>query len=330
MLLKTKQYILDQELTQKHNLVLVGVSGGPDSIALIHNLYQLRYDLGIQIQIAHYNHALRKGSTADQHLVQELAESLNIPIHIDQWLHTHSKPKGSLEEIARQKRLNFFKKIAKKIHADCVALGHTKDDLAETVLMRILRGTGLQGMRSIMPKTRIEGLIVIRPFLDISKIEILDYLKKKKIDYRLDPSNKDIRFMRNKIRRQLIPLLQDKYNSNLIEVLSNLSINTALDYDFLLRHSKELFRKTANLTKLPSSIQMDIAKIRKIHAALQRMLIRLSIETINGNTNRITLNHIEEIQDLIKNRPTGSIVDLPGKIGVRKDKNTLNLYIRNT
>jgi len=236
----------------------------------------------------------------------------------------HSK-KGSIEDAARQQRFQFFNRLAKKINAKVVALAHTEDDLAETVLMRILRGTGLQGLRGILPVREIDGVCYIRPLLSIKKDTILAFLKKKTIHYRVDPTNKKTEFFRNKIRLELLPLLSKQYNRNIKELLTNLADNVTTDYNYLENQAQKLFTKLAKCSSNNKNVRIDLKLYSSQHPALKRMIIRNGIKQLQGNTNRLTLTHFREIEDFLQNRPQRAIVHLPQNISIHRNSKYLIL-----
>ncbi|MDD5409429.1 MAG: tRNA lysidine(34) synthetase TilS [Candidatus Omnitrophica bacterium] len=317
---KVNETIKKYRLIQKGDKILLGVSGGPDSMALLLQLFSLKKKLGLSLHIAHVDHGLRKDSHSDALFVENWAKRLGIPINIIRLDSKVTERKGSLEEICRQARLDFLINIARKIKADKVALGHNLDDQAETVLMRILRGTGLSGLSGISAKRSIKNILFIRPFLETSRSEIEAFLKRKKINPRIDSTNKEEVFFRNKIRHNLIPLLKKEYNRNIVEVLANLAESISYDYEYL----DQVARKNAKGTNL----RLKIGRIKKLHAAILRLTIRQSIAYIQGDTRRIGFQHIKELEDLLYTRPTGSIVDLPKGISVQKTRNTLRFYRR--
>ncbi len=306
--------------------MVAGVSGGPDSIALASVLHQLQPDLRVHLVLAHYNHALRAGADADQKFVEKFSQKLNLPCHIGRWRKTSRPRKGSLEELARMQRLKFFNETAKKYSAPVVALAHNQDDLAETVLMRILRGSGLSGLRGIMPKRKFNKIEFIRPFFNVPRTEILEYLKRQKLSYRTDPTNKQEKFFRNKIRLKLLPLLKRRYNANIREVLTNISENVSEDYEFLEDFSQKAFNRIAVLTNDKKTIKLPMEKFSHEPVAIKRMVLRKTIETLKGNTRRLNFQHMREITELIRNKPRGTIVHLPQGIHVRKDSHYIVVY----
>jgi len=315
---KIKETIQKYGLLSKGDKVIVGVSGGPDSLALLFALNRIKNGLKLKLHIAHLDHMLRQDSYKDAVFVKKTAGKLNLPVTVSAINIRRLASKGSIEEIARNARLEFFLRLAKIIKADKIALAHSFDDQAETVLMRILRGSGLYGLSAIRPKRQIKGVTVIRPLLETSRKEIERYLKMHGIKPRKDPSNSENLFLRNKIRNNLLPLLKEKYNFGIKEVLVNLAESASIDYDYLHRQAEKA---------LPQRKQMfALQKLKKMHPSIRRLALRLSIEKIKGNMRKIDFRHIRELEDLILNRPAGSVVDLPQGISVRKSKSHIFVY----
>ncbi|HOW36301.1 MAG TPA: tRNA lysidine(34) synthetase TilS [Candidatus Omnitrophota bacterium] len=327
---KTKKTIQRYQLFNQGDRVLVGVSGGPDSVALLSILNALRHTLSIHLVVAHFNHNLRKNSVTDQRFVENLARSLQLPFISAQGHLRKSRKKSSVEEIARESRFKFLLKAAKKLRANKIALGHTQDDLAETVLMRILRGTGLGGMRGILPKRTLYGIIFVRPLIETGKKDVLDFLKERTIKFRIDPTNKTTKFFRNKIRKELLPLLERKYSKNIRQILANLSTTITADYDYLEQESGRLFRTFSPKNRSLKNIRFNLRQLEKIHPSLQRSLIRLAIENLKGDTRKFGFDHMSEIEDLLTHRPTGSVVHLPCRIQALKEKTQLSLRRKTT
>ncbi|MCX5712225.1 MAG: tRNA lysidine(34) synthetase TilS [Candidatus Omnitrophica bacterium] len=317
---KVKNTIRQNRLISKGDRIIIGVSGGPDSVALLYVLNSLKAELGLKLRVVHLDHTLRKNSQADSEFVKNLAQKLGISAIISRVNVKALAGKGSIEEIARNQRLKLFSKVARFFKADKVALGHNLDDQAETVLMRLLRGSGLYGLSAIQPKRQINGLTIIRPFLDTRRKDIEKFLKSKKIKSCLDESNLEDIYLRNKIRNTLLPLLERKYNKNIRQVLASLAESSASDYDYLSKV----------VSKLPefSKKVFALKRLVKMHPGIRRMLLRNAICRIKGNTRSIGFVHIKELEDLIFNRPTNSIVDLPHGISVCKSVKSLSFYRR--
>ena len=315
---RIKKTIRQDDLLKKGDRVVVAVSGGPDSMALLHILFQLRYELGIDLCVAHLNHQLRNSAGKDEQFVRGVCAKLRVPF-ISRILPQNAFEKsGSIEEIARAYRFSFLIKTAKNKKFNAIALGHTLDDLAETVLMRILRGTGLMGIRGILPKRMIDGFCFIRPLLDVSRGEIADFLKQEKISFRNDPTNRSHKFLRNRIRLQLIPQLQKEYNPKLKEILAHLSNILSEDYDYLQAQARKALCDIMD-QGLQGHVRLKLKGLQKLHRALKRMVIRLAIEQLNNDIHAMTFVHLAQIEDLIENRPKGSIVHLPKALSVRVD-----------
>jgi len=310
-------------LLKKNDQVLIGVSGGPDSLALMYILDSLKKEYGLRLHVAHLDHMLRRESLQDAFFVKRHAERLGIPftmtsINIKELLRVG---RGSKEEVARNARLGFLLQLAKKLGAAKIALGHNLDDQAETVLMRIIRGAGLNGLSAMLAKRNIGGMVIIRPLLGVKRREIELFLRRRKLKPRIDSSNLQDIYFRNKVRNRLMPFLEKGYNANIKEILSNMAESVALDYHFLESMAEKYIEGTKNALLLK--------KLMRMHPAFLRLVLRFSISRAKGNTRRITFQHIRELEELIFKRPVGSIVDLPQGLSAVKRKNSLIFICRN-
>jgi len=313
---KFKDTISRYGLISKGDKLVVGVSGGPDSVALLYLLNAVKDDMSLRLYIAHLDHMLRPGSRKDADFVKSLGARLKMPVTAGKANVRRLVKKGSLEEAGRNARLAFFFKVAKNIGAKKICLGHNLDDQAETVLMRLIRGAGLYGLAGILPKRNICGFTVIRPLLGIRRREIEGYLKKNKAGFRIDETNKEDIYLRNKLRNRLLPLLEKEYNANIKEVLSNTALSSGSDYDYLASAAAKLLKRLgAGKVSLPAFL--------KLHPAMQNLILRQAIARLSGDMRRLTFKHVEEINDLALNRPSGSVVDLPKGISVIKRKKYL-------
>jgi len=317
---KFKQTIKKYKLIQAGDKILVGVSGGPDSLALLLELFSLKSKLGLTLHVAHLDHGLRKDSSADALFVKHWGQKLDLPVTIKRLASRQIKAKGSLEEFFREERIKFFIQTAKTIKAEKIALGHNLDDQAETVLMRLLRGTGLSGLSGISARRVIQGAVFIRPFLETTRRQIDKFLKNRGVKPRIDLTNQDEVFLRNKIRHHLIPILKNKYNKNILKVLAHLAESVSYDYEYLNQAAKKSLKG--------NPARLNLVKIMKLHPAILRLKLRQSIFYLQGDMRRIGFQHIKELEDLIFARPSGSIVDLPKGISVQKSRNCLRFYKR--
>ncbi len=322
---KIESFSKEKNLFFPGNKILIAISGGPDSVSLLCALNELRHNLGINLYAAHLNHGIRKDSNKDEKFVKSLCSKLNISCTIKRI--KIKKKSQSLEEAAREQRIQFLINTAKKYKIDSVAIGHTSDDLAETVLMRIIRGAGLYGIRSILPKRHLNGTMFIRPMLTLTRNDVLKFLKKKQIKFCVDSTNKQKVFMRNRIRLELIPALEKKYNPNIKNTLKNLCLQSSIDYEFLEENARDAFIKLVKFSNRSNNFSIKIDNFSKYHTSIQRLVIRFVIERLSGSTRKLTFSHIEEIEDLILNRPNKSIVNLPNAIVVEKKSSMIIFYI---
>ncbi|MFH1001963.1 MAG: tRNA lysidine(34) synthetase TilS, partial [bacterium] len=211
---KVLQTIKKFDMLSFNDRILIGISGGPDSVTLLNILLSFKKRYNLSFFIAHLDHMLRgRESDEDVNFVKNLAQVFGLPCEIKSSNLTKITRKEhlTLEEAARKYRYKFFLETARKFETNKIALGHNADDQVETVLMRFLRGSGLEGLMGIPP---VRGKI-IRPLIECSRTEIEEYCKENKIEYRVDSSNKEVVYFRNKIRLELLPLLSKSYNKNI-------------------------------------------------------------------------------------------------------------------
>ena len=325
-----KKTVARYGLVNPGDTIIVAVSGGADSVALLRILCELRYALGVRLHIAHLNHKLRRAAGSDERFVRKLANGLKVPYTAGAVDVRRYRKGDSLEEKAREARMRFLIKTATKHRAQAIATGHTQDDLAETVLMRILRGTGLSGLRAILPKRTIDNVVFIRPLIEIRKQELIRYLQKKRHPFRIDTTNAHTDFFRNKIRAHLLPLLEKRYNPNIRTALASLAHTTATDYDALEHNSYAAFDEIAKRGKGRTVVRLSCAEIENYHQSLRRMLIKHAIREVAGTIRGITFEHIEEIEHLLMRPSVGSIAHLPRRLFVRKNNHYLTIAKRNT
>jgi tRNA(Ile)-lysidine synthase len=321
LLERVKNTIRRYHLLNKGDLVLVGVSGGPDSVALLYLLNNLKQEFKLKLHIAHLDHGLRKDSLRDRKFVEELAKKLKIPVTTALINVKELSGRGSLEEIARNARLGFLFKVARNIKADKIALGHNLDDQAETVLMRIVRGSGLYGLSGILPSRNIGGYRIIRPLIGTSRKEIETFLRRKKIKPRIDASNLEDIYFRNRIRNRLLPLLEKDYNKNIREILVNMAETVGCDYDYLKQAASRFMARQRKTS-------LDLKAFLKLHPAIRRLILRLMIARLKGDMRKLDFSHIKEIEDLLSYRPVDSVVDLPKGISIIKKKVRLSFYLK--
>ncbi len=315
---QVKTNILRKHLVRKGDTLLVGVSGGSDSIALLHVLSRLQHILAFRLLAVHFNHQLRDDATGDEQFVKEVCRYLNVSFQSIRLTIKRTQDQSSLEENARQARLRHLERLTQKYRADKVVLAHHRDDCAETVLMHILRGAGLQGLKGIPPQTKLHAITIIRPFYNIPKDDILRYLRANKIRYRKDSTNEDSYYFRNAIRKKLLPHIEKNYQPQIRELLFQLASLTAEDYEFLASHGQKTFKKISFPGPGAGTVKLQLKKLAQLHPSLQRVIYRLAYEKLQGDLTRLTLQHVREIEDLITNRKEGASVHWPNGIKVCK------------
>ena len=320
---KTRSAIV--ELVSPGDRVLVAVSGGIDSLALLYLLEQFSKELGYELFVAHLNHLARgKESDEDARFVGKEADKLSLPFFIEEIDVAREKPhlKTSFQESARILRYRFLEKILLSIKGNKIAVGHTADDQVETVLMNLLRGAGLRGLAGI-PKKRGH---VIRPLLGCTRDELKLFLKKRNLPYRMDSSNNEKKYLRNKIRHDLIPFLRT-FNSDISGNLVGLAEIVREDDDWISGKTRELYSQLVTTPNGMRGLCFNISEFQKQPLAMKRRLIREALYQLKGNLRAITALHVRQVLDLFVHAIVGSRLKLPGDVGVSCDYGTVNFSL---
>ena len=328
---KVLDFIQRYGLISSEELVVVGVSGGADSVCLLHVLSECRERLGVKLHTAHFNHMLRgTESEADAEYVSNLADSLGIPVTVDRRdvAAYRVERNCSIEEAARELRCAFLGRVAEEEGANRVAIGHTRDDHVETIVMHILRGTGINGLcglascspmayaRQEMPlstkipsvaKEQRSNLPVIRPLLDITREETAIYCQEHQLAPRIDSSNLSLFPFRNRIRLQLLPLLR-QYNPSLDQALLRLADIAREDIAFIGQQAAELWDEVAREGN--NTVYLDKKRLANLPIALQRQLLRAAMTKLVGDARDIEASHIEAARSLLS-KPVGKRISLP-------------------
>ncbi|MFC1752236.1 tRNA lysidine(34) synthetase TilS [Thermoproteota archaeon] len=321
---KVLKFIKRQSLFTTLDSLVIGVSGGPDSLALLYLLNGLKLELGITIVVAHLNHGLRgRSSDSDQEFVKKTATSLGLIFETKKLKKLSVRSKFPSEEVLRKSRHEYLFGIAKKYKTKKIVLAHTLDDQAETVLMRLVRGSGLHGLISILPVRELNSFEIIRPMLEVSRSEIVEYLRKIRIKPRIDRSNYSNVFLRNRIRNKILKDLS-KINPSIKESLARFAQQAAIDYDYICCQASRYVK-----VKQASRISVDLLSFVKLHEALQRMVIRIALERLTGDLRTFTNKHWKEVRDLIFCRPAGSVVDLTKGIKIKKFAQKIDICLPN-
>ena len=286
--------------------VLVAVSGGPDSLCLLHVLWAARAARGLgAVEAAHLDHGLRgEEAAAEAKWVSAWCEERGIPCHVGlaDVAGLAAERKTSKQEAARAARYQFLAAVAAEIGADKVATAHTQDDQVETVLMNVLRGTGLDGLRGI-PARR--GLYV-RPLLDVSRAEIEDYCAAHGLEPRRDPSNlSPDNYTRNRVRLELLPMLARDYNPAVADALLRLSEIAGRDLDYLQTQADAALAAVIVSADQERQV-LDHTALRRLHPALLRRVLRTAIANLRGTVAGITHHHIEVLAEVIERYRLGT------------------------
>lgn len=325
---QVRSAIASTQLLRRGDRALAGVSGGPDSVALLHLLVGLREELRFWLGVVHVDHQLREESAEDAAFVEEVGRRLKVPVTVirrDVCAEV-AKRKVSLEEGARQIRYEAFQDAAHACTANRVALAHTADDQAETVLMRLLRGSGLTGLCAI-PMTRPLGdVMVIRPLLGIWRKDLLGYLARHRLAFRQDATNADPRFVRNRIRRDLLPLLEQTYNPQIKPLLSQLAEQCRTDVEFLQQAAQRQWKRLVK--RQNGRLEIRVEGFVKQPPAIQRHLIRLALQQLRGDLAGFEFRHWQEIDRLFTERPAGTLVDLPGQAQLERTPDRVLVRVR--
>ena len=304
------------ETVKKYNMikdedkVVIGVSGGPDSMTLLNILNNLKEKLNIKIYVAHINHMIRKEADEETEYVRQFCENIGVDffakrVKVEE---EAKKQKIGTEEAGRNIRYEFFEEVAKKVGANKIATAHNSNDNAETVLMNIIRGTSVSGLKGI-EKIR-EGKF-IRPIIECSREEIEEYCKEQKLDPKYDKTNYENIYTRNKIRNLLIPYLQKEFNPNVIEGINRLSSIAAEEEQFLNNIVEKEYKKlsisvnnvsyTQNKPNSNVKVVLDLKEFNKLDNVIKSRLVLYTISKAYGKVTGIEKIHIDDIIKLCKN-----------------------------
>ena len=321
---------------EKHHLllcgdgVLVAVSGGPDSVALLHRLMELREEFQLRLEVAHLQHGIRgDDAREDARFVAELAQQLGLPFHLKEVSLPRIKSaagKGNLEALARDERYGFFAELVRHRGLCKVATAHTRDDQAETLLMWFLRGSGMKGLGGMAPLHQRNSagleLTIIRPLLATSKTEVLNYLSEKCQRFRRDRTNQEPTLLRNWIRLELLPKIHERIDGRLSERLSRQAE--------ILRDEEQWIAHWVHdsLQKIRDGSEMRRDLLLSQPVAVQRRVLRLWIAETRGNLRGLDFVHVEKLRRLIELGPPQGRLALPGGWEVAREYDQLKMVRR--
>lgn len=300
------------KLIEEGDNIILGLSGGPDSMALLYILMSIRKKIEFNIVLAHVNHGVRgEDALKDEMFVKRVSESLNLQYYSKRgdMIGLAKEKNISQEEAGRELRYGFFRDVIKKLGKGKIAVAHNRKDQAETLIMRIIRGTGIDGLKGMDFKTED----IIRPILDINRWEIEKYIEDSSIETVLDKTNLETIYTRNKIRIELIPYIEDNFNPNIVDSLFRLSENARVDSEFLEKYTSDRYEKLSKRSK-NDTIYFKYDLFKDEVESIKKRMIRKAIGDLKGNLQGIEEVHIASVIDLFTRRETGKMINLPDGI----------------
>ena len=295
MIKKVLETIKKYNLIENGDKIVLGVSGGPDSITMLDILRQLREELEFEIVVAHINHMIREEAIEDEKYVQEYCKKNNIECYIkriDVEKIANTKKIGT-EEAGRKVRYEFFEEILQKTCSNKIGIAHNKNDKIETIIMHILRGSGISGLKGIEPKRDNK---YIRPLIECERSEIEQYCEENKLEPRIDKTNFENEYTRNKIRNIVIPYIKKEFNPNIIETMNRLSELITEEDNYLEKETQKIYNKIL-LEKNDKQIILKLKEFNEQETVIKNRIIILATKNLFGSSEGIEKIHI---QDLIK------------------------------
>jgi tRNA(Ile)-lysidine synthase len=327
MLSKVAEFGRRHKLLSSGDRILIAVSGGPDSVALLQLLYDLHEEFSLHLEVAHMEHGMRgEEAREDARFVAALAEKFNLPFHLREVSVPQIRSamgRGNLEQLARDERYGFFAEVAGQRKINKIATGHTEDDQAETVLMRFFRGFGRRGLGGMSPLrplvNRNDDLLLIRPLLGVSKAEILEFFNQRRIDYRIDRTNRDTTLLRNWLRFELLPQLWQRVDHRLAPRLAQDAEVMRDEDEFLGSLGRQELERIRAVKGINRTAFLSLRK------AMQRRVLRLWIEEARGHLREIDFAHIEDFLKFIADRTPQGRVAIPAGWELLKEYDLLRL-----
>ena len=291
---KVENTIVGYNLINSGDKVVVGVSGGPDSISLLNILNEIKNKkINFEIIAAHVNHQIRKEADEDEEYVQNYCEKNNIKCYtkrIDVIKYANNNKIG-LEEAGRNLRYEFFEEVMKNENANKIAIAHNKNDKAETIIMNIIRGSGIAGLKGIEP---IRDEKYIRPLIECERKEIENYCEQNKLNPRIDKTNFENEYTRNKIRNIVIPYIEKEFNPNIIETLSRLSRVASETEDYLKKETLEIYSKI-KIEEKEKQIILNLKEFNTKDTLIRKRILMYTIAKLLGNSQNIEQVNIEDV-----------------------------------
>ena len=285
-------------LIEKNDKIVIGVSGGPDSICLLHLLYSLQEKLKFEIVVAHINHQIREVADSETEYVKDFCEKIGIECFVkkENILELAKKQKKGTEEVGRQVRYDFFEEVAQKTEANKIATAHNANDRAETVILNILRGSGISGLKGI---EAMRDNKYIRPLILTNREKIEKYCEENNLNPRIDESNLESIYSRNKVRNIVIPYIKKEFNQNIIQTINRLSDVATDENEYLQKLTKEKYNDISSIEN--GTIVLTLKKFNQLELVIKRRLILYTINEAIHTTNCIEKVNIDDIIKLCQN-----------------------------
>jgi tRNA(Ile)-lysidine synthase len=322
--------IRDYGLVDRGDRLVCAISGGPDSVCMVHILASLSSQLNLDLILAHVNYQTRgTDSDLDEKLCRQITSDLDLPIHVRSISHDElaMMKSSNFQREAREYRLRFFEELRREEHADKIALGHTADDVAETVLMHILRGSGIDGLSGIHPRSKR----LIRPLIDSCKEDVIAYLDSRKLEYRIDKSNLESEYLRNRIRNRLMPDLKENYNSRIVPTLCRTAAIARHAQGFLESYVEAVESEIVSQSRLGKPL-IDLGRYLDLKPAIRHELIRRAFRSLVGeerNGRSLDFELVANVDNLA-GAAVGKRVDLANGIMVEMGDSAIILFNRDT
>jgi len=315
--LTVSKFISDHQLLSRGDQVLIGCSGGPDSIALLHILSHLRKKYHLELSSCYINHQLRhkKIIAKEQKIVSDYSKKLGISFYHKT---ISVKPKASVENSARILRYHAFNQFMKRLGATKIAVGHHADDQAETILMRLFSGSGFKGLRGMAPEN---DRCVIRPLLNVTKKEILEFCKKENLAFILDETNSNENFLRNKLRHKILPVLRREINPSIDQTLLGIGQLFYMTDDYLKSQLADM--EADVVSRLNRRISIDVKKFTTYPDILQYYLVNDILVSLSPDLQAVKFNHVDSVIQIVQKNVGGVKLNLGNGVTCVKNKNKI-------
>ena len=298
---KVLETIIKYNLINNNDKIVLGVSGGPDSICMLNILNEIRKEkiIKFNIVVAHVNHMIREEAIEDENYVKNYCDKNNLECFIKRIdvIKIANENKMGTEETGRKIRYDFFKEVMEKTNSNKIGIAHNKNDKVETIIMHILRGSGLSGLKGIEPK---RDNIYIRPLIECERQEIERYCEEHKLEPRIDKTNFENEYTRNKIRNIVIPYIKQEFNSNIIETINRFSELISEENEYLNEITEKIYNNIL-LNKDEREIILNLKYFNEQKDVIKKRLILFTIKQLTGSTEGIEKVHIKDIMKLCGN-----------------------------